>query len=224
MIKWFALHPTAANLTMLAIIILGLISLPNLQRETFPRIKNDKISIQVVYPGSTAEDVEDAICRRLEDALESISDLDEMICESSEGFGKATAVMTEGSDMMVFMDDVKSAVDAINDFPDLVEQPVITELGRTDSVISIAITGPADPVVLKAYAEDVKLRLLAEARIANIVIDGFSDHQIRVEIPANRLRQYGLSLADIANTMQSQSVGTPAGRLENSAGRYPAAL
>ncbi len=215
MIRWFALHQTAANLFMLSIIILGLISLPNLQRETFPRIENDKVSIQVVYPGSTAEDVEDAICRRLEDALESIADLDEMLCESSEGFGKATAVMIEGSDMQHFLDDIKSAVDGINDFPDQTESPVVEELGRTDSVISIAITGPSDPVVLKAYAEDVKLRLLASAEIANVVIDGFSDHQIRVEIPAARLRQYGLSLSDIANTMQSQSISTPAGRLES---------
>ncbi len=215
MIKWFALHPTAANLFMLSIIILGLISLPNLQRETFPRIKNDKVSIQVIYPGATAVDVEDAICRRLEDALESIADLDEMLCESSEGFGKATAVMLEGSDMQSFLDDVKSAVDGITDFPQQTESPVIEELGRTDSVISIAITGPADPVVLKAYAEDVKLRLLEAAEIANVVIDGFSDHQIRVEIPAARLRQYGLSLSDIASAMQSHSISTPAGRLES---------
>ncbi|MCP4076822.1 MAG: efflux RND transporter permease subunit [Gammaproteobacteria bacterium] len=215
MIKWYTQHPTAANLTMLAVIILGLISLPNLQRETFPRISNDKVSIQVIYPGSTAEDVEDAICRRLEDSLESISDLDEMICEASEGFGKATAVMIEGSKMERFLDDVNSAVDAITDFPDQAESPVVEELGRTDAVVSVAITGPEDPVILKAYAEDVKLRLLATAEIANIVIDGFSDHQIRVEIAAARLRQYSLSLADIASIMQNQSVSTPAGRLES---------
>ena len=215
MIKWFTEHPTAANLLMLSIIILGLIQLPSLQRETFPRIKNDKVSIQVIYPGSTAEDVEDAICRRLEDALESISDLDEMICESAEGFGKATAVMTEGSDMMRFLDDVNAAVDAINDFPDLVESPIVQELARTDAVISIAITGPKDPVVLKAYAEDVKLRLLADAEIANVTIDGFSDHQIRVEIAAAMLQNFGLSLSDIASAMQNQSVSTPAGRLES---------
>lgn len=215
MIKWYTQHPTAANLTMLAVIILGLISIPELQRETFPRISNDKVSIQVIYPGSTAEDVEDAICRRLEDSLESISDLDEMICEASEGYGKATAVMIEGSKMERFLDDVNAAVDAINDFPDQTESPVVEELGRTDAVVSVAITGPEDPVILKAYAEDVKLRLLADAEIANVDIDGFSDHQIRVEIPAARLRQYSLSLADIAVTMQNQSISTPAGRLES---------
>lgn len=214
MLKWFAEHPTAANLTMLAIIILGITSLSNQQRETFPRISNDKVSITAIYPGSTSEEVEDAICRRLEDALESISDLDEMICESSEGLANATAVMTEGSDMMRFLDDVNAAVDAIDDFPEQVESPVVEELARTDAVASIAITGPSDPVVLKAYAEDVKLRLLAQADIANVTIDGFSDHQIRVEIPAARLRQYGISLSDLATTIQNQSVSSPAGRLE----------
>lgn len=217
MIKWFAEHPTAANLTMLAIIILGLISLPKQQRETFPRISNDQVGIQVIYPGSTAEEVEDAVCRRLEDALESISDLDEMQCEAAEGAANATAIMTEGSNMMQFLDDVNAAVDSIDDFPDQAELPVVEEKARTDAVVSIAITGPSDPVVLKAYAEDVKQRLLAQAEIASITIDGFSDHQIRVEIPAARLRQYGLSLADIAATLQNQSISTPGGRIEGPA-------
>jgi len=216
MIKWFAEHPTAANLCMLAIILLGLIALPDLQRETFPAIDNDKVSIQVIYPGATSEEIEDAICRRIEDALENITDLDEMLCESSEGLGKATAVMTEGSSMMQFLDEVKSEIDAIDDFPDQVESPIVEELGRTDLVVSVAITGPTDPVILKAYAEDVKLRLLATAEIANIEIDGFSDHHIRVEIPATKLRQFGLSLSDVATRMQNQSIGTPVGRLEGS--------
>ena len=214
MIRWFAEHPAAANLSMLAIILLGLVGLPDLQRETFPAIDNDKVSIKAVYPGATAGEVEDAICRRIEDSLESISDLDEIRCESSEGLGSATAVMIEGGDMLQFLDDVKSEIDSIDDFPDQVESPAIKELGRTDAVVSIAITGPENPVVLKAYAEDVKLRLLATAEIANIEIKGFSDHQIRVEISAARLQQYGLSMADIASRMQSQSIGTPTGRLE----------
>ncbi len=214
MIKWFAKHPTATNLTMVAIIALGLISLSDLQRETFPRIKNDKVSIKVVYPGSTAEVIEDAICRRIEDALESLSDLNEMNCESAEGFGRAVAVMHEGKEMSRFLSDVTAAVDAIDDFPEQTESPVVQEMGRTDSVVSMAITGPADPVMLKAYAEDVKLRLLESAAIANVEIVGFSDHQIRVEIPAARLRQYGLSLSDIATVMKNQSVSSPVGRLE----------
>ena len=214
MIAWFARHPTAANLLMAALLLLGLVSLPGLQRETFPEIENDKVEVRVVYKGATASDVEDAICRRLEDAIESVVDLDEMRCASSEGQGVATAVKREGAQMARFLNDIKSNVDAIDDFPGEAELPIVEELGRTDAVVSLAITGPQDPVALKAYAEDVKARLKKSADVANITIQGFSEHQLRIEIPAQRLRQFGLAAADIADAVQRQSVGVPAGQLE----------
>lgn len=214
MIAWFAQHPTAANVFMAAFLIAGLMTVPRLQRETFPAVHNDKVAVRVVYKGATTQDVEDAVCRRLEDALDSITDLDEVRCDAREGLGTATAVMREGADMGRFLDDVKSAVDTINNFPAQTEPPVVEEIGRTDAVISVAITGPSDPVVLKAYAEDVKTRIRALGEVASVEIDGFAAHQIRVEVPAWRLRQYGLSAADIATAVQNQSVASPAGRLE----------
>lgn len=214
MIAWFARHPTAANLFMAALMLLGLVALPGLQRETFPEIQNDEVEVRVVYKGATTDEVEDALCRRMEDALESITDLDEMRCQASEGSGVVTAVMREGADMTRFLDDVKSEVDAIDDFPDGIETPIIEELKRTEAVISIAVTGPQDPVALKAYAEDLKDRLMAEKSVAEVTVGGFSDHHIRIEIPALRLRQFGLSATDIANAVQRYSVGSPAGRLE----------
>ena len=214
MIAWFARHPTAANLLMAVIMILGLTALPGLQRETFPEIKNDKVEIRVPYRGATPDEVEDAVCRRLEDALEGITDLDEIRCDAREGVGTATAVMREGEDMTRFLDDVKSEVDAIDDFPDQTEPPVVTELGRTKPVVAVAVTGPEDPVALKAYAEDLKDRLLALDGIAEVTVSGFSDHHIRIEIPAWRLRQYGLSADQVAEAIRRHSVGSPAGRLE----------
>jgi len=214
MIAWFARHQTAANLLMAAILILGLVAVPGLQRETLPEVENDEVEVRVIYKGATPDEVEDAVCRRLEDALEGITDLDEMRCDAREGLGTATAVMREGADMMRFLDDIKSEVDAIDDFPQEIEPPVIAELGRTEPVISIAVTGPEDPVVLKAYAEDLKDRLMAETGVAEVEVGGFSDHHIRIEVPTWRLRQYGLSAADIADAVARHSVGSPAGRLE----------
>ncbi len=214
MIAWFARHPTAANLFMAAIMILGIVSLPGLQRETFPEIQNDKVEVRVVYKGATTDEVEDAICRRLEDALDGITDIDETRCEAREGLGIATAVMREGAQMTRFLDDVKSEVDAIDDFPDQTELPVVAELGRTDAVVSIAITGPEDPVALKAYAEDVKSRLQTLREFSTVTIKGFSTHQIRIEVDAPTLRRFGLSASDIAGALQRQSVGSPAGELQ----------
>ena len=214
MIAWFARHQTAANLLMAAIIILGLVTLPGLQRETLPEIESDEVEVRVVYRGASPQEVEDAVCRRLEDALEGITDLDEMRCESREGVGTATGVMREGADMMRFLDDVNADVDAIDEFPDQSEPPVVTALGRTEPVISVAVTGPEDPVVLKAYAEDLKDQMMALENIAEVTVSGFSDHHIRIELPAWRLRQYGLSATDVADALARQSVSSPAGLLE----------
>jgi len=214
MIRWFTGHPNAANLLMVAIVLLGLVALPGLQRETFPSIENDKVQVRVAYRGATASEVEDAICRRLEEATEDVVGLEEARCESSEGVGTATLVKLEGVEMPRFLDDVKSSVDAIDDFPTNTEQPITEELGRTDAVISIAITGPEDAVTLKAYAETIKARLKQQAQVATIDIQGFSDHQLRIEISQQRLRQFGLSAADIANTIQQQSIGLPSGQLQ----------
>ncbi len=213
MIEWFARHPTAANLMMAAIMILGIVSLPGLQRETFPEIRNDKVEVRVVYKGATPEEVEDAVCRRLEDALDGITDIDEVRCEAREGLGIATAVMREGADMTRFLDDVKSEVDAIDDFPEQTERPVVQELARTDAVVSVAVTGPDDPVALRAYAEQLKSRLQGLPQIATVTVKGFSTHQIRIEPDAATLRRHGLSAADIAAAVQRQSVGGPAGEL-----------
>jgi hydrophobic/amphiphilic exporter-1 (mainly G- bacteria), HAE1 family len=213
-IAYLARHPNAANLLMAAIMILGIVSLPSLQRETFPQIASDKVRITVVYPGAASSEVEDSLCRRIETALEGVTNLDEIRCESREGIATATAVMAEGADMPRFLDDIKSEIDAVDDFPELTEVPLVEEMGRTDGVISVAVTGPEDPVSLKAYAEQLKSRMMAIDGIAKVTITGFSDRQIRIEIPATRLRQYGLSASAIADAVVRNSVERPVGRLE----------
>jgi hydrophobic/amphiphilic exporter-1 (mainly G- bacteria), HAE1 family len=213
-IDWTARHPTAANLLMIAIVVLGISALPSTNRETLPHIANDKVEVMVEYRGAAPEDVESAICRRLEDALDSVTNLDELRCEAVEGRGTATAIMREGAEITRFLDDISAAVDTIDDFPATAATPVVAELGRTDAVISVAVTGPEDPVILKAYAESLKRRMMSLPNVADITIKGFSKHQLAVEVPGERLRRFGLSFQSLGAAIQSHSVDTPGGRLE----------
>ena len=77
MIRYFAAHPTGANLLLLFLTVLGLSVLSSLKRETFPDFTPKEIEVRVPYPGASAEDVEEALCRRLEDAIDVISDVAE---------------------------------------------------------------------------------------------------------------------------------------------------
>ncbi len=214
MIRFFAGHATAANLLMIAFIVAGIAALPSLQRETFPRTEPSKVEIRVIYPAARPEDVEEAICQRIEDAVDAVSNVAEITCEANEGLARAVVEMTEGGAFDRFTADVKTEIDAIADFPETTEAPTVRQLGRTDFVASVAVTGPADRNELKALAEDIKDRMLRWGGIPKIDVGGFSDHQVRIELKQGTLRQFGLSVADIANQIKRQSVDLPAGRIE----------
>ena len=214
MIRFFVDHPTIANLLMVGFLVIGLFSVGSLQRETFPRSDPSRVEVSVPYPGARAEDVESAICERLESAVDAVTNVREMSCESREGLGRAVVRMNEGEKIDEFLSDVKSEVEAISDFPDKAEQPIIKTLGRTDFVASVAVSGIEDRTQLKIYAEEVRERMLRWGNIPKVDIKGFSTHQIRIELSDVVLRQFGLSVSDIARTIQSQSVDLPGGSVE----------
>ena len=88
------------------------------------------------------------------------------------------------------------------------------QLGRSDFVAFIAVAGPLRPEGLKAYAERMKDGLLAIPGVAQVTIRGFSQHQIRIEVPAATMRQFGLSLRDLADAVAAQSLKLPVGTVE----------
>jgi len=213
-IRYFASHPTAANILMIGLIVLGLVALPKLQRDTFPVIPATEVEIRVSYPGATPGEVEDAISQRIEDALDSVTGLVEIRCDAREGRAICTAQMRASADMDEFFNDVKSQVEAITSFPARVEKPSVVKLERTASVASIAITGDMPPEDLYAYAVKVKDRLKSDPRIARVVVKGFSDQDVVVELSSEVLRRYGLSISDIQAAIVRQSVDLPAGIMQ----------
>jgi len=214
LIRLFAGHPTAANLLMIGILALGLSAASDLERETFPDLPLTDVQVQVAYPGATANEVEDGICRRIEDAVDGINDIGELRCEAREGVATAIVEMGEAGNIDRFLEDVKSEIEAIDDFPERTERPKIQLLGRNDFVAAVAVSGPMSERDLKAYAEDMKERLQQIPQVTQVNIAGFSDHQIRIEMPARTLLQYGLSVSDIAGVIGRQSVDLPAGSVE----------
>ena len=217
MIAWFARHPTAANLLVVVLVFMGITSLPKLQRETFPDFTPLEVEVRVPYPGASAEDVEEGICLPLEDAIDGINDVEEVRCDAREGLGAVVVKMHEGADFARFLDDVKTEAEAIDSFPEQAETPVITQLGRTDKVVAIGVTGPMAAPDLKAYAEQLKTRLQLLPEVSMVEVQGFSQHQLRVSIPAQILRQYSISMEDVANAIARQGVDLPAGTLETAA-------
>jgi multidrug efflux pump subunit AcrB len=213
MIRFFAAHPTGANLLMLIFLIAGALSLPGVLRETQPDFTPTEVEIRIPYPGATAREVEEAICRRVENAVDGISFVEEIRADARENLATITVEMQPAGDIQTFIRDIETGIDAIDDFPQEIEPPVIRELGRTDPVLSVLVSGPMDLPDLKAYCEDLKDRL-QEAGVALVTIQGFSDHQLRVSLSDTALRQTGLSAATVADRIAGSSLDIPLGLLE----------
>ena len=169
-ISYFASHPTAANLIMVTLIVLGMYRVGDLRRETLPDFAPAEIEIVVKYPGATAEDVENAVCRRIEDAANNVNNVLEIRSEARENMARVVVEMIDGCDMQGFLNDVKTEVEAIDDFPDETEPPIIKQLGKTDMVLSVAITGPMSEPHLKIFCEQVKDRMLRTDEISMVDI------------------------------------------------------
>jgi multidrug efflux pump subunit AcrB len=215
MIRYFTEHPTAGNILMMAIIAIGLFSLTNLNKESFPLLNPSKVQVSMLYPGANPADVEDGICKRLEDATDGISFLHEQKCDARDNLAIFTLEMQEAGNIDVFYDDIKAAIDGISDFPEETEDAIIKQLGRISLVANVAITSKnLTTAELKALTENYRDKLLAIPQIPIVTVGGFSTHQLQVLIDPDNLLKYQLSVQDIANLIAAQALELPAGLLE----------
>jgi HAE1 family hydrophobic/amphiphilic exporter-1 len=218
MIAFFARHPTASNLLMIVFLVAGLLTAPRLRRETFPDFRPTEVEIRTIFRGATAEEVEEVVCQRLEDAVDSVRFVKELRSDAREGLAIVTVEMDPEGSYQAFKDEIDTAVGAIDDFPPEVEDPVITQRHTTDLVLSILIAGPLSLPDLKTYCEKFKERLQQPTDISLVRIRGFSDHQFRIELSDAALRHYSLDAAAVANIVRQQSVNLPSGVIESQDG------
>ncbi len=217
MIRFFTGHPTIANLAMILFLAAGLFVGPTLLRETFPRKDLSEVEITVPYPGARPEDVETAICERIENALDAVTGIDRHACEAREGLGRAIVKMREGDDFQGFVAEIKSEIDGITDFPDRAELAQVKVLGQTDFVASVAITGPETRLDLKDYTEQLRTRMLRWGGIPKVDIKGFSTRELRIGLNPVALQQFGVSVSDVARAVQAASLDLPTGSIETTA-------
>lgn len=214
MIRYFSRHPTAANLLMLALLLLGLLALPQIKRETFPEFSPAYIIASVIYPGASPQEVEESICMRMEDAVDGLSNIVETRCEAVEGSASLVLKLTNSDVVSRMLVDVQTQINAINDFPNEIESPIVRELDWNEPVVDVAISADTSWPQLKAYAEDLKRKLKLDYGVSLVAVGGFSDHQIRIELKEAAIRQLGLSVGDIADRLARQNIKLPSGNIE----------
>lgn len=218
MIAWFARNHVAANLLMLTIVFAGLMSLNfRIPLEIFPSFDADTISVQVSLRGASPEDAETGLATRIEDAVADLEGIEELSSRSVEGGTTVTIEVEDGYDPRDLLADVKSRVDAISSFPADAEKPVVSLAIRTREVITVALSGSLSEKEMRSYAEAVRDDLLRLPGVTQLEPVGVRAYEIGIEIAKDRLREYGLTLEEVANRVGNSSLDLSAGNV-NSAG------
>ncbi|TFH42996.1 MAG: efflux RND transporter permease subunit, partial [Lysobacterales bacterium] len=215
-VSFFVRYPIWVTVAMFSIIGFGLISLGQLRYSFFPEIPPDTVSIQVVYPGASPEQVSEGVVLKIEEALDGLDGVDRVTSVSRENFGTVTVESIKDTDMDRLVADVKNAVDRINSFPVDIEKPVIFEQKFRIRALSLVIYGESDLRNLKYVTEDLRDVLMATEEISQVNIDGLPELEISIDVSEAVMRRYGLTFGEIADAVAKTNIDISGGKFETS--------
>lgn len=217
-IAWFARNHVAANLLMLVIVLTGLFSALTIRTQITPDLEADRITIDIPFPGASPGEVESGVITRLEEAVRDIEGIDRMRTFSRKGMGSMRLDIESSADMQVVMDEVKMAVDRISSFPGSIEKPIIYRAQPEVGAINVQVYGDLDERSMKQLTEQIRGEILSLPSITKAEMRGARPYEVSIELKEEKLRQYGLTLTEVARAIQRSSLDLPAGVIQSESG------
>jgi len=217
-IKWMAHNHVAANLLMMVFIVGGLAMGFSVKQEVFPEINLDRIQVSVAYPGAGPDEVEEGIILQVEENVSGIDGIKEVSSVAAEGYGVVTALIRDGEDSDLILQEVKSAVDRIITFPEDAEKPVINKVLNRREVASLVVYGNVPERSLREQAEAMRDELLAMDEITQAELGGVRPYEISIEISEENLQRYNLTLNQVALRVRQASLDLPGGSIKAAGG------
>ena len=209
-IAWFARNSVAANLLMIFIIIMGIASYFTIQRQMFPNIEINYITIEATYPGASPQEIEESIFIKVEEAVKDITEIKRTVSRAFRGGGAVTLEIDTKAELTDVLDKVKLRVDSIATFPAGMEPVNVSQVEFQQQVIEMPLVGDLPLSELKVLAKEVEDELLQLGSIS-LVEANTPDDEIAVEVKPDTLRKYGLTIGDITQAINSYSANISAG-------------
>jgi multidrug efflux pump subunit AcrB len=236
-VKWFARNHVAGNFLMLIVMVAGFVTWFKLKKEIFPDIAIDAVLVTLPYPNATPEETERGVVVPVEEAIADLQGIKKIRSTASQNVGTVMIEAETGFNVRNLMGDVKSRVDAIDNFPEEAETPILEEILVKNPVMSLALTAETDEPTMRKLAEQVRDDLLnykaqapegfgdlmartfgGEPTISQVTIAGTRPYEISIEVSESRLRELNLKLSDIAQAVRSSNLDLPSGSVRTERG------
>ena len=202
-LKFFVEHRTSANIIMILMIVVGLLSIGRLNKQFFPNFEVEVVAVSVNWAGATAEEIDKNIVQLLEPELRPISGVKKVSSKSVEGVGITQVEFNYGYDMQKGRTDIETAVSRIN-FPQKADKPKIVVGEFFDTVTRIVLSANIPLSELRSISKKLK-EVLLNSGVDKVDIQGLPKEEILIEIPQIETARLKLSFNQIANLIKSET-------------------
>ena len=211
------------NLVSAMLIIIGLLVMFGMNREVFPNVSFDMVSINTVYPGATPIDIEKLITVPIEKELKEVDGIDEISSSSALGASYITVeIDPDEGDKKKVVNDIKDAVDRVKDLPrDIYEDPITTEIdSKQYAIIEVSLSGNMDESKLRYYADALEDMLEDISGVAKATKSGYRDREVQIHLDPDKLRDLYVSFDEIEEALATRNVSIPAGEFNTEVTEY----
>src|SRR5579872_2509983 len=198
-------RPVFATMLILALMVIGGFSFLTLGLDLLPKIDLPTVSVTVSNPGSSAEEVETEITKRIEDAVNTISGIEDLNSTSAEGISTIVISFSLDKNGDVAAQEVRDKVNrAIPDLPETAKPPVVQKFDPDAQPILQMVVSSPRPLreVTEIADKQLKPRLENVSGVGEIQLVGGLKREIRVWVDPEKMRAYNLSVSDVANALR----------------------
>ncbi len=211
------------NLISVIIIIIGMVVLMGMNREVFPNVNFDMVSVTTVYPGANPLDVEKLITVPIEKELKEVDGIKEI--NSSSAGGTSLIILKidpDETNKPKVTRDIQSAVDRVQGLPgEINEDPIVVEISTKQySIIEVSLTGDMSEKKLQHYADALEDEIEDVKGVARARKSGYRDREIQVNVLPEKLQEYYVSMDEIEEALASRNVSVPAGEINTDTVEY----
>jgi HAE1 family hydrophobic/amphiphilic exporter-1 len=210
-------RPVFASVLILSLTVVGAFGFLELGVDRYPKVDFPTVIVSTVLPGASPEQIETEVTDRVEEAVNTISGIDELRSVSSEGISQVIVSFALEKDVDVAAQEVRDKVDmALRDLPDGVEPPTVQKFDPDAApVLTLAVSSESPIRDITEFADKVLRRQLENvAGVGQVLLVGGRERQINVWLDAARLRAYNITVTDVARALQAQNTEVPGGRVE----------
>jgi hydrophobic/amphiphilic exporter-1 (mainly G- bacteria), HAE1 family len=210
-------RPVFATMLILSLTVVGIFSFFSLGVDLFPKIDLPTITVTVVNPGASPQEIETEITDKVESAVNTISGIDELRSTSVEGVSQVFITFLLEKNADVAAQEVRDKVGLIvNDLPETAETPIVQKLD-TDAapVLRIAVSSPRSLREVTDIADkQIKKRIESINGVGNVEIVGGATREIEIYLDPDKMRAFNVTVPEVTAAVKSQNMEVPGGRVD----------